>query len=419
MKVLQAKRSWYCWVIAFACLLLSAASVGMLSYFNALFLSPVCTSLQVKRSALVLHSTFSTITTMITLPFLGKLYQRYPMRPLILIGAIFGGAAHLCYSLASSVYTFYLGGVLAGLAACLFGSVPITLLLSNWFIEKRGLVTGIAFAGSGIASSILSPVVSDLIQTIGWRGSYRFISAAILLTALLALLMIRATPESMGLASYGSRNNADKSPADTGFPQKETLKLPAYWFFALSIFLLGFVIMGTQSQLIAYWQSAGVDPDLAVRMYSIVMLTGVAGKLLIGHLYDHLRSAAASIVCNAVAICAFIALLLCTQGDWVWIPAVLFGLTTAMQVILPAYLTQKLFGTRDYVSNVGLITTCLYLGVSAGTPSGALFFDLTGSYRPAWILFCLLTALALACLLAADRLSAQAFQRKLHVQRKP
>lgn len=416
MKLLQTKRSWYCWVIAFACMLLSAASIGMLSYFNALFLSPVCDSLQVKRSALVLHNTFSTITTMITLPFLGKIFQRYPMRPLILIGAILGGAAHLCYSLASSVYYFYLGGILAGLAACLFGSVPITLLLSNWFWEKRGLVTGIAFAGSGIASSALSPVVSDLIQTIGWRGSYRFISAVILLTSLLALLLIRPTPESIGLTPYGNRSDADKSPAGMGFSQKETLKLPAYWFFALSIFLLGFVIMGTQSQLIAYWQSAGVDSNLSVRMYSIVMLTAVAGKLLIGHLYDHLRSAAASIVCSTVSVCAFIALLVCTQRNQVWIPAVLFGLTSAMQVILPAYLTQKFFGARDYVSNVGLITTFLYLGVSAGTPSGALFYDLTGSYRPAWTLFCLLTALALVCLLAADRLSAQAYQRHLDIR---
>ncbi len=419
MKLLQAKRSLYCWVIAFACMLLSAASIGMLSYFNALFLSPVCDALQVKRSALVLHGTFSTITTMITLPFLGKIFQRYPMRPLILIGAILGGAAHLCYSMASSVYYFYLGGILAGLAACLFGSVPITLLLSNWFWEKRGLVTGIAFAGSGIASSALSPVVSDLIKTVGWRGGYRFISAVILLTSLLALLLIRPTPESMGLAPYGNRTDADKSPAGMGFSQKETLRLPAYWFFALSIFLLGFVIMGTQSQLIAYWQSAGVASELSVRMYSVVMLTAVAGKLLIGHLYDHLRSAAASAVCSTVAFCAFIALLICTRSDKVWIPAVLFGMTSAMQVILPAYLTQKFFGARDYVSNVGLITTCLYLGVSVGTPSGALFYDLTGSYRPAWILFCLLSALSLACLLAADRLSAQAYQRRLGIRRDP
>ena len=47
MKQLQKKGSLYHWVIVFACLLLSAASVGMLSYFNALFLSPVAQSLQV------------------------------------------------------------------------------------------------------------------------------------------------------------------------------------------------------------------------------------------------------------------------------------------------------------------------------------------------------------------------------------
>ena len=81
MKQLQKKGSLYHWVIVFACLLLSAASVGMLSYFNALFLSPVAQSLQVKRSALVLYSTCSTATTMLIIPFVGRLYRRLPMRP--------------------------------------------------------------------------------------------------------------------------------------------------------------------------------------------------------------------------------------------------------------------------------------------------------------------------------------------------
>ena len=89
-------KEWYCWVIVAACLLLSAASIGMLSYFNALFVTPVCESLHIARSSLSLMSTFSTVTTMLLLPFVGKLYDHIPMKLLVLLGAIAGGCAHLC-----------------------------------------------------------------------------------------------------------------------------------------------------------------------------------------------------------------------------------------------------------------------------------------------------------------------------------
>ena len=62
-------KEWYCWVIVAACLLLSAASIGMLSYFNALFVTPVCESLHIARSSLSLMSTFSTVTTMLSALF--------------------------------------------------------------------------------------------------------------------------------------------------------------------------------------------------------------------------------------------------------------------------------------------------------------------------------------------------------------
>lgn len=419
MKQLQKKGSLYHWVIVFACLLLSAASVGMLSYFNALFLSPVAQSLQVKRSALVLYSTCSTATTMLIIPFVGRLYRRFPMRPLILLGAVLGAGAHLCYSMSRSVYGFYAGGVLAGLAACLFGSVPITLLLSNWFADKRGLVTGLAFTGSGLASSLLSPTVSRLIQSVGWRGTYRLIAAAILLTALLALVLLRPTPQSVGLLPYGAAapSRREEATEATGFTQAQTLRLPSYWLFALAIFFLGFATMGTQQHLVAYWQAAGVEQALAVKMYALVLMAGVCGKVLVGILYDHFSAALASILCCGVAIAAFLSLLLCTSSPGILIPALLFGLTTSLQVILPAYLTQKFFGTRDFVSNVGLLTTILYLGVAVGAPVSALIYDSTGFYRPAWVLHALLAAAALAAILLADRLSMGAFRRILNCGR--
>lgn len=419
MKVVQKnaapsiskKKTWYYWVIVFACFLLSASCTGMLSNFNSLFISTVSDALRVKRAELALFSTCSSITAMLFLPLASKLYQRLPMRPLVLLGALCGAGAHLLYSLASSVFFFYLGGVLSGLCASFAGTVPINLLLSNWFYEKRGFATGIVYTGSSLIASLLSPAVSYILLRYGWRIAYRSISGCLLLTALPFLLLIRSKPADAGMLPYGQAGKGDSSVSvpSFGFTQKQTVHLLGYWLFAIGIFLLGVITSGTLQHLVAYWQTLGIAHSSAVRVYSLVLLTGVVGKLVIGALFDRFRVRTVLLLCSGVEIGAFIALLAFHSDKAVFLPASLFGITTAFQIILPAYLTQKFYGTRDFVANVGLIITMLYLGSSSGSPISALIFDLLGSYRPAWLLFIAASAAAFLCLLAANRLSSSTF----------
>ncbi|MEI3377853.1 MAG: MFS transporter [Coriobacteriales bacterium] len=43
---------------------------------------------------------------------------------------------------------------------CMF--LPINTLLARWFVDKKGLATGIVYAGAGIGGMILSPAPEDL-----------------------------------------------------------------------------------------------------------------------------------------------------------------------------------------------------------------------------------------------------------------
>src|SRR2546430_11352460 len=48
-----------------------------------------------------------------------------------------------------------------------------SLFLPNWFIRRRGLAIGMAFAGVGIGSVILLPWVQFMIEQTGWRTACR------------------------------------------------------------------------------------------------------------------------------------------------------------------------------------------------------------------------------------------------------
>ena len=418
----QKNKFFYGWVIVAACLLLSATSTGILSYFNALFVEPVTATLQVSRAAFMVYNTFSTVTTMIAMPIVGGLYQKVSPKLLILMGACLGAGAHFLFSFSNSVGSFYFGAVLGGLGMCLFGGMPMSILLANWFNEKRGLVTGLAFTGSAIVSSLFSPLISRIIQEHGWRVAYRTTGTAILVIIIpTVLFLIRVRPEDMGLEPYGGAVQPQPgagSGEKPGFSRAAALKMPAFWLFGLVVFIMGVITSSTQQQLVAYWTGTGLTAAAAARMYSVVMLVSVFAKVAVGGLFDKCSVRVSSTVCCLIASGGMASLILCTRGWGMLIPAVLFGVTTTLQVITTTFLTNKMFGEKDYSSLYGILNTVLFLGVSVGVPLSALVYDVTGRYTLVWSLYAVLMLIALAALLTADQLSKKAFAQQLTITRK-
>ena len=138
-------KGFYGWFIVVACFLLSASSTGLLTNLNSLFITPAIETLKVNHSTFMLFSTLAMFASMLATPFIGPLFRKHSARKLIIIGGILGACAHLIYSVAANVWFFYLGGIIAGASSGLFGTIPMNYLLANWFYDKRGTMTGIAF----------------------------------------------------------------------------------------------------------------------------------------------------------------------------------------------------------------------------------------------------------------------------------
>lgn len=81
---------------------------------------------------------------------------------------------------------------------CMF--LPINTLLARWFVDKKGLATGITYAGAGIGGVILSPVLSQCIAASGWRMTYIYIAIASAVCAVILFIFIRNKPEDVGQA---------------------------------------------------------------------------------------------------------------------------------------------------------------------------------------------------------------------------
>lgn len=413
------RKFFYGWVIVFACMMLAAASTGLLSYLSPLFVEPVTEELGVSRATFMVYQTFSTIATVISMPLFSSIYKKLSLKAMIVAGAVFGAAAEFCYSMAGNVTLFYLGGTLAGIGMSLYGSIPIAVLTSNWFYQKKGIATGIAFAGTGAASALLSPVISGVIADYGWRSAYRLISVLILCIVIpVTLFLIRVTPEQMGLAPYGKENDSGKPSEKLGFSRKEVFQTKSFWVFSLGIFCLGAVTGPAQQQLVAYWSSEGNTPAFAAYMYSVVMSVAIFTKIFLGAIYDHTTVSKGTVSVGAAAVLSYICLLLFPRGFAIVIPAVLFGVTVSVQVLVGTYVISRLFGDKEYAFVYGIITPVLYGGVAVGSPMSAWVYDQFGSYRMLWVLCAGVFALAVGFVVMADQLSRREYKKILGMERK-
>ncbi len=380
------QRIFYGWVVVGGCMILAASATGLLSYLNPLFVVPVTEELGVSRSVYMVYQTFSTTATVICMPLMSSLYKKVPMKVMIISGACLGAFAQFLYSCAASIGWFYLGGMLCGISTCMFGGVPIAILTANWFYEKKGTATGIAFAGTGLVSALLSPVMARVIDSSGWRFGYRMIAALILVLVIpTALFIIRETPEEMGLRPLGAdpsdiKKKEEKSVGrtKTGFTKKQALTTKAFWGFTLAVFLLGALTAPAQQQLVAYWTDMGNKADFAAMMYSVVMTIAIFSKIFLGGIYDRAGIPAATMVVGGISAASFLGLAIFTKGYSVLIPAVLFGITVAVQVLVSTYVTNRLFGDREYPFLYGIMSSVLFGGVAVGSPVSAAIAECLG-----------------------------------------
>jgi cyanate permease len=100
--------------------------------------------------------------------------------------------------------------------------VPLIAAVSGWFRRRLGLATGILWSAGGLGAAGLAPLVSVLLNTLGWQGTFwslGVIGGSIILSL---TLLFRNRPADLGLTPYGA--NAADPPAVVRSPAVERLR---------------------------------------------------------------------------------------------------------------------------------------------------------------------------------------------------
>ncbi len=403
---MKAKRFTYHWAIVIACFILMASSVGITQNCFNLFSIEIMNELKFTASQVQVMNTIATLMTMVSALVVGTVFNKFSMRLAMPVYAICLTGGFFLYSTVNSLAQLYILSALVGFGRGGVAVVPCGLLMNNWFKEKRGFATGIALAGSTAGGFVFVRIANAIIASMDWRRAYMVLGvmAAVLIIPTI-IFVIREKPEDKGLRPYGATDEDTASAVKaefTGISRKKFLKTSAFWMLGITFFLISAINMGLQNNVSIYLtMQKGQTRELAADVASILLLSQVVGKILLGSIYDKKGVKFGSAYGCVVFLLSIVTIMLAGNKAFAIIFGVIVGLALSMTTCTPPLLTSLAVGRREYSSIYGLLNAFATAGVALGPVIAGFIYDHTESYDLAWIIFAVVAVVILVLTILA------------------
>ena len=391
---------FYGWVIVFAGCLIMASVMGIVYNCFSQFIKPVCADLGFTRQAMSFNQTLISLIQVAVGFVWGGILSRVRVKPLMLFWAVVGPAAFFCYSFANNIWLFYVISAVMSLTMSMLTLLPLSYMISNWFVEKKGLATGICFMGSGIGGMVLNPLLQRWLDQFGWRMSFRILAVIMAVCAIPCVLMMVERPEKKGLRALG----ADKLPQTEGTAAEAEGETMAhargtvrYWVLATSVLLISAGCSSLVMTLSPHLTDSGYSAAFAAGMVSVSMGAMAVGKMLLGWLYDVLGSKRASLLSVLCGFLGLLGMIFCRVTPALGLIILGVGLGCAFGTVGPPIVVMNVFGKRDYSAIVGVFISFVNIGGAIAPTVNGTVYDLAGSYTPGYAAWAVALGLVLFC----------------------
>jgi MFS family permease len=419
---------FYGWTIVAVTFVTMAIGVNARTAFS-LFFPPIIGEFGWERGVTAGAFSFGFVVSAAVSPLIGRMMDRFGPRAVMEMGVALMGCGLLLAPLTTQPWHLYLTiGVMVGAGSVCLGYSGQSLFLPNWFIRRRGLAMGLAFAGVGIGSVTLLPWVQHMIEQTGWRTACTAMGILVLIALAPINLLLRKKPEDIGLLPDGDAaptatsakpvsNIVDPVWAGTDWTLARALRTARFWWIALGYFGGLYIWYAVQVHQTKYLLDIGFSPGVAVWALGVVSLLGIPGQILLGHLSDRVgREWIWTASCFGFAICfaALIALKFYPTVLLVWVMvlgqgALGYGLTSIMGAVV-----VEIFQGKHYGSIFGCIMIAALAGGAAGPFVTGALHDLTGNYTLAFAIGIAVSGLSAFAIWMASPRKIRAVAGQLH-----
>src|SRR3954453_9991806 len=213
---------FYGWVIVAVTFVTMAIGGNARTAFSLLF-PPIIDEFGWERGVTAGAFSFGFLVSGALSPMIGRMMDRAGPRAEMELGVALMSGGLLLAPLATQPWHLYLTiGVLVGGGSVCLGYSGQALFLPNWFLRRRGLAIGLAFAGVGIGSVTVLPWVQAMVERTGWRTACTAVGLVVLVVLVPINLLLRKRPQDMGLLPDGD-------PALAAFAKRPSNVVDPVW----------------------------------------------------------------------------------------------------------------------------------------------------------------------------------------------
>jgi MFS family permease len=345
-------------------------------------------------------------------PVVGKWVVKFGARRVALCGAVIMGFSLIALSQTGNwVYLYAVKSILAvGMAAS--GIIALGAVVSCWFIRRRGIAMGTLALGISFGGLILVPITEYLRVTFSWQWAYIILGLMEFgLCIPLILLVIKEHPEEMGLMPDGDEpgekvaaaSSSKSIPVSELWTIKEALRTGAFWLISFSILLAYMALFGTLAHQKLYHVDIGYATTAAAIIYSITAGMGSLGKLGFGLLSDKIRVKYVAALCFGLQAIGVLLLMASSNPTILWVYVILYGVSMGGVAALQPLLVVAAFGPASFAVIYAMAALIFHFGNALGPWAAGWIFDVTGSYKGAFIIFCSAYVMATVGVLAIQQ----------------
>jgi MFS family permease len=381
-------------VLAFACNLVGR---GVGDTF-IVFLLPLSETFGWTRAQVSSVYSIYLVVTGLAAPLTGLLLDRWGPRVVYPAGLALLGAGCLLAGHLTRLWQFQACiGILNGIGVSMLGMVPASMLISRWFRDRMSTAMGIAYAGFGTGTLLIVPLAQYLIESHGWRDTYRLIGVALL--ALLPLLLFVPWRALAAGPAKGAARTSHPLDETRAWQVGSAMRTRAYWQLVQVFAFTALAMYAMLAQIVAYLVQAGLKPLEAATAFGAQGLLSVLGMMASGWSSDRFgfrATATASFVSTFIGI-GFLLLLSVHPAAWLVVPFVLFfGISQGARGPIVSSITARLFRGPAFATINGTIFACMSVGGAVGSWTSGMLYDLTGGYRASFVFSMICVVIAVA-----------------------
>lgn len=308
---------------------------------------------------------------------IGRAVDRFGVTPVLIAAALATSLGFILAAISPSLLILSFAQLLVGFASGA-GFGPLIADISHWFVRRRGFAVAITASGNYLSGAIWPMVLAGVLQEDGWRATYYVLATATVLVVVpLAFALRRKVPDHTHQAA---QETSDMNAKSVGLTPR-----------TLSI-LLGLAGIGCcvamsmpQVHIVALCVGLGFGPAVGAQMLSLMLLGGVASRIVSGLVADQLGGVRTLLI-GSVLQCIALFLYLPAGGMVsLYVVSLIFGLSQGGIVPSYALIVREYMPAREAGQRVGFVLMATIMGMALGGWMSGLIYDLSGSYQLAFV----------------------------------